>query len=140
MNHFQRLERMYADAPINRFFQPEIQIAEGRAEVRMTVRPDMHHSAAAAHGAVYFKMLDDAAFFATQSLVPDTFMLTVAFNAVFLAPVTDGQMLAVGTVVHQSRRLVIAESVLTVDARVVARGNGTFMRSAKRLDGDTGYR
>jgi uncharacterized protein (TIGR00369 family) len=137
--HHAALERMYVDGPINRFFRPLIHVDDGAAEIRMTVRPDMHHAAHAAHGAVYFKMLDDAAFFAVQSLVTDTFVLTVSFQVYLLAPVVEGEMVATGRVVHQSRRLFIAESVVQVGENIVARGSGGFMRSAIRLDATVGY-
>jgi uncharacterized protein (TIGR00369 family) len=131
---------MYASAPINRFFQPTLHIEEGRSTVRMAVRPDMHHAAHAAHGAAYFKMLDDAAFFAVQSLVTDVFVVTVSFSLYLLAPVVEGEMIASGNVVHQSKRLFIAESAIEVGGRIVARGNGSFMRSAGRLEEKIGYR
>jgi acyl-coenzyme A thioesterase PaaI-like protein len=51
---------MYASAPINKYFAPELLVSEGAAIVRVVVRPDFHHAAHAAHGAVYFKVLDDA--------------------------------------------------------------------------------
>jgi uncharacterized protein (TIGR00369 family) len=139
-SHFQSLEAMYVNGPINRFFRPLIHIEEAAAEIRMTVRPDMHHAAHAAHGAVYFKMLDDAAFFAVQSLVTDTFVLTVNFQVYLLAPVVEGEMVATGKVVHQTKRLFLAESVVYVGEKVVARGNGSFMRSATKLDAKVGYK
>jgi uncharacterized protein (TIGR00369 family) len=139
-NHFRSLERMYVGAPINQFFLPSIHITEGSAEVHMLVRPDMHHAANAAHGAVYFKMLDDAAFFAVQSLVTETFVLTVSFSLYLLAPVAGGEMIATGRVVHQSKRLFIAESTIDVGGKVVARGSGSFMRSTVRLEEQIGYR
>lgn len=139
MRHFRALESMYVNGPINQFFRPTIHIESGVAEVRMAVRADMHHAAHAAHGAVYFKMLDDAAFFAVQSLVAEVFVLTTSFNVHFLAPVVSGEMVAAGKVVHQSKRLFLAESSVTVEGRVVARGSGSFMRSAIRLDPRVGY-
>src|SRR6185503_3237182 len=132
--HFRALEAMYVNAPINAFFRPSIHVDEGTARVVMQIRPDMHHAAHAAHGAAYFKMLDDAAFFATQSLVTDVFVLTVSFNVYLLAPVTDGEMIATGKVVHRSKRLIMAESTIEVVGKVVARGSGSFMRSGTPLD------
>jgi uncharacterized protein (TIGR00369 family) len=137
--HRATLERMYANGPINRFFRPLIHVGDGAAEIRMAVRPDMHHAAHAAHGAVYFKMLDDAAFFAVQSLVTDVFVVTVSFQIYLLAPVATAEMVATGTVVHRTKRLFLAEATASVDGRVVARGNGSFMRSATRLDEKVGY-
>jgi len=139
MSHFDALERMYVSAPINQFFKPGIHIEAGRAEIRMTVRPDMHHAAHAAHGAVYFKLLDDAAFFAVQSLVDDTFVLTTSFTVYLLAPVVEGEMVASGRVVHQSKRLFIGESTVELDGKLVARGSGSFMRSTVRLGSGIGY-
>src|ERR1051325_8578392 len=129
-NHFRTLERMYVEAPINQFFRPTIHIEEESARVDMVIRPDMHHAAHAAHGATYFKVLDDSAFFAVQSIVEDVFVLTTSFTVYLLAPVVDGEMQATGKVVHRSKRLMIAESIVEVAGKVVARGSGTFMRSA----------
>ena len=139
-SHYRALERMYLGAPINQFFRPSIHIKEGSAELRMMLRPDMHHAAHATHGAAYFKMLDDAAFFAVQSLVTDTFVVTVSFSLYLLAPVVDGEMLSSGRVVHQSKRLFIAESIIDLAGKIVARGSGSFMRSGGRLDEKIGYR
>lgn len=139
MSHFRALERMYVNAPINQFFRPTMRVADGAADVRMVVRPDMHHAAHAAHGAVYFKMLDDAAFFAVQSRVTDVFVLTVAFSLYLLAPVEDGEIVATGKVVHESKRLFLAEAIVEAGGRIIARGNGSFMRSAIRLEEKIGY-
>jgi len=140
-SHFRALERMYhgAGASINQFFRPTLRVSDGAAEVRLTVRPDMHHAAHAAHGVVYFKVLDDAAFFAVQSLVTDVFVLTVQFSLYLLAPVVDGEIIATGKVVHESKRLFLAESTVEAAGRIIARGNGSFMRSAIRLEAKIGY-
>jgi uncharacterized protein (TIGR00369 family) len=140
MNHLRALERMYANGPINQFFRPTLVIeTPGATSVRMSVRPDLFHSAGALHGAVYFKMLDDAAFFAVQSLVEDAFVVTVSFQLYLLSPVTDGELVATGKVVHATKRLFLAEAVLEVNGKTVARGNGSFMRSSKKLDDAMGY-
>lgn len=139
-NHLRALERMYVNAPINQFFLPAIHIEPAAAEIRMMVRPDMHHAAQAAHGAVYFKMLDDASFFSVQSLVTEAFVVTVSFQVYLLAPVTEGEMVSTGKVVHQTKRLFIAESVIEVAGETVARGSGSFMRSSAKLNESIGYR
>jgi uncharacterized protein (TIGR00369 family) len=139
MSHFRALERMYVGGPINQFFRPTLHVEKGSAVVRMAVRPDFHHAAHSAHGAAYFKMLDDAAFFAVQSLVTDVFVVTASFSLHLLAPVADGEMVATGSVAHQSKRLFIADATLSVAGNMVARGTGTFMKSTTRLDGKVGY-
>ena len=140
-DHFRRLERMYHSAPANEYFRPEMRIGQGRAEVRLTVRPDLFHAASAVHGSVYFKLLDDATFFAANSLVDDVFVLTASFNIYFLRPISSGVMTARGTIVSKSTRLLIGEGVI-VDSedREIARGTGTFMPSRVPLDERIGYR
>ena len=139
--HHRRLERMYRRAPANEYFRPDIRIEHGKAEVRLEVRPDFHHPAGAAHGSVYFKALDDATFFAANSLVEDVFVLTVSFNLYFLRPISDGTMIARGRVVSRSTRLLVADGVLVDgDDRELARGSGTFMPSRVPLDEKLGYR
>ena len=138
--HFRKLERMYHGAPINRYFQPTLRVSQGSAELQMPVKPDLFHAAHALHGSVYFKALDDAAFFAVSSLVADVFVLTASYNIYLTRPVTEGVLRASGRVVHSSRKLFLAEAEL-VDAqeRLVARGSGSFMRSTIALTPQVGY-
>jgi uncharacterized protein (TIGR00369 family) len=139
--HYRRLERMYRSAPANEYFRPEIRIQEGTAEVSLTVRPDFFHAASAVHGSVYFKLLDDATFFAASSLVDDVFVLTASFNIYFLRPISSGVMTARGTIVSRSKRLFIGEGVLVdSESNEIARGSGTFMPSRVPLDERLGYR
>ncbi|MCS6987662.1 MAG: PaaI family thioesterase [Sphingomonadaceae bacterium] len=129
--HRRRLERLYASAPVNRVFPSTLHLpAPGRAEIRFRVEPDHFHAAGAAHGTLYFKMLDDAAFYAAATLVDDVFVLTTQFNLVLTRPLGPGEAAAYGQWVSGHRRVLIAESRL-VDAsgQEVARGTGTFMRS-----------
>lgn len=140
--HFETLIAMYSAAPINQWFRPRITIPEeGRAEIELPVREEFHHAAQAIHGSVYFKALDDATFFAVQSMVTDCFVLTSSFQLYFLRPVSDGHLIARGHVVSRSKRLYIAEGVV-LDSRgkEVARGSGTFMPSSIQLGPALGYR
>lgn len=139
--HFRKLERMYASAPINGYFRPSMHITQGAAEVVITVRKDFYHAAGAVHGAVYFKLLDDAAFFAANSLVEDVFVLTVSLTSHLTRPVTEGEMKATGRVVHRSNRLIIADAEVRDGAGLqLARGTGTFMPSKIALSEEIGYR
>ncbi len=59
--HHRKLERLYAAAPTNVYYRPIISVGAGVAEIQIDVRADFFHAAAAVHGSVYFKLLDDAA-------------------------------------------------------------------------------
>ena len=139
--HHRKLERMYSGAPVNAWYRPHLTVGDGRAELRIQVRPEFFHAAGAVHGSVYFKALDDAAFFAAASQVEDVFVLTSSFNLHLTRPVSEGELLAVGKVVHSSRRLLVAEAVLTdAQGSQLARGSGSFLRSAIPLSPEVGYR
>jgi uncharacterized protein (TIGR00369 family) len=138
--HYRRLERVYAAAPINRYYEPSLRVREGHAELTIPIKADFFHAAGAVHGSVYFKALDDSAFFAANSLVFDVFVLTASFNVYFTRPISEGELRATGAVVHRSRNLIVADSVaLDSKGRQVARGSGTFMRSQIELSGLVGY-
>lgn len=133
--HFRALEALYAAAPINALFASRLEIPEaGRSRIEFDVSPALFHGAGAAHGTVYFKMLDDAAFYAANSLVEDMFVLTTAFNIFLTRPVHEGRLVAEGRWVSGRRRVLIAESRLVdADGEEVGRGTGTFMRSRIEL-------
>lgn len=139
--HFRRLERMYLAAPINEFFRPEIRIGKGTAEIKVSVDHRFFHAANAAHGAVYFKSLDDAAFFAVSSLVEDCFVLTSNFNLYMHAPVAAGVVRSVGQVVRGGGSSFLAEAVMFNEQNdEIARGSGMFVKSKIRLAPEMGYR
>ena len=139
--HFRGLESLYRAAAINRLFDSEIEIAEpGLARIRFEVSPATHHAAGAAHGTLYFKMMDDAAFYACNSLVSDRFLLTTAFNLMFTRPLKAGPVTAEGRWISGKRRVFVGEArLLLPDGAEAARGTGTFMRSHIPLSSLDGY-
>ena len=140
--HLRALEALYASAPINRLFESRIELPQaGESRIRFTVRDAMFHAANAAHGTLYFKMLDDAAFYAANGLVSDRFLLTTAFNLHFTKPLTSGVAVAVGRWTCARRRVFVAEARITDSTgEECARGTGTFLRSHIALTSLAGYR
>ena len=141
MEHFDKLKAMYSIAPINAFYQPRLEIREGEAEVRITVRPDFHHSAGSMHGSVYFKALDDATFFAAQSIEHEVFVLTANFELDLLKPVVSGEIHAVARVSQVGdRRIEATGELFDSSGALVARGVGRFARGRTPLSPELGYR
>ncbi|MXO88592.1 PaaI family thioesterase [Alteraurantiacibacter aestuarii] len=140
--HFRALESLYASAPINSMFRSRLEvIGEGLSRITFDVDEAMHHAAGAAHGTIYFKMLDDAAFYAANSLVSDRFLLTTGFNLHFTKPVRHGRVVALGKWVSGKRRVFVAEaSLVDEEGDEIGRGTGTFMRSHIALSGLPGYK
>lgn len=138
--HYRSLESMYQAAPINKFYNPVMVVSEGEASIEIELSEKYNHAAGAAHGSVYFKLLDDAAFFASNSLEPEVFVVTTAFTTYLTRPVSEGKMKAVGKVVNQNKTQFIAEAIVYDDeGREVGRGNGVFMRSKWLLKDVPGY-
>lgn len=142
MSHFRKLERMYLGAPINMevYEGITIKVVAEQAELTLEVTPKLHHAAHAMHGSVYFKLLDDAAFFAVNSIVEEVFVYTVSMNIQLLRPVASGMIRSVGVVKFRSINLFIADSELFDEkGKLVGRGSGNFMRSRIALTEEIGY-
>ncbi|NNM77279.1 PaaI family thioesterase [Sphingomonas sp. ID1715] len=139
--HFRALESLYAAAPINQIFPSRLEIPEeGVARITFDVGEPFHHAAGAVHGTSYFKMLDDAAFYAANSKVTDRFLLTTGFNLLFTRPMVTGPVVAEGRWVSGQRRVFVAEArLIGPDGEEAARGTGTFMRSRIPLSSLKGY-
>lgn len=139
--HYRKLERMYLAAPINEFFRPLIVISRGEAEIKVEVDRRFFHAANAMHGSVYFKSLDDAAFFAVSSLVEDCFVLTSNFNLYLHAPVSAGVVRSVGKVLRGGGSSFLAEAAMYNEQdEEIARGSGMFVKSKIKLAPELGYR
>lgn len=140
--HFRALESLYRAAPINRLFESTLEIpGPGIARIHFEIGAQHNHAAGAAHGTSYFKMLDDAAFYAANSLVTDRFLLTTAFNLLLTKPLRTGPVIAEGKWISGQRRVFVAEArLIDADGEEAARGTGTFMRSRIPLAGLPGYR
>ena len=138
--HYRALERMYLAGPIDQFYQSKITISEAHSEIVIDVKKEFFHGAGAVHGSVYFKLLDDAAFFASNSLEKEVFVLTTSFTTYITRPISSGKMKAIGKVVNKNRSQFIAESIVYDDkGREIGRGNGIFVRSKIKLKDIHGF-
>ena len=140
--HYRKLERMYLSANINTqiFDTTTCKISDGEAEIGLTVVPKYFHALNAMHGSIYFKLLDDAAFFAVNSAVEDVFVLTKSFDIHFKRPVTEGKVLARGELIASAGDSFVAKSELLNEAgKVVGYGQGEFVKSKQELTPDIGY-
>lgn len=138
--HYEALQDMYAAAPINKIYKPRMKVSDSLAVIEMDVDDRFHHSGGGVHGSVYFKMLDDSAFFAANSLDDEFFVLTTSFTTYMSRPVANGTLTATGRVVDQTRSQFIAESVLiNQDGTEIGRGSGIFVRGRLPLADALGY-
>ena len=138
--HFTALENMYLAAPISDLYHPSIEISDSEATIKIEVSEQFFHSAGGLHGSVYFKLLDDTAVFAANSLDRDVFVLTTSFTTYLTRPVSSGMLRSVGRMVNRNKSQFIAESVLhDSEGNEVGRGSGVFVRSKLMLREIRGY-
>ncbi|MCH8332042.1 MAG: PaaI family thioesterase, partial [Bacteroidetes bacterium] len=120
--HYKKLEEMYLSAPVQKIFpKTSISIGEATAEITLPITPVYFHAAAATHGSVYFRMLDDAAFFAASSLEFEFFILTADFELKFLRPVSKGILRSEGDAwIDSSGRLQARAGLYNEDGEAIA--------------------
>ena len=143
MEHYRKLERMYLSANMNtQIYQTtEMTVDDETATISMTIDSKYFHALGAIHGSVYFKLLDDAAFFAVNSIVKDAFVLTTSFNINITRPISEGKITATGKLKFKSRSLFVAESSLVDEkGREIAFGTGNFAKSRIPLTEEIGYK
>lgn len=136
-SHFKKLEKIYLNAKVNKeiYSNTEIIIQKNYSEIKMPIKKDYFHALDAIHGSVYFKMLDDAAFFAAQSIVEDYILLTASFNITFKMPVLNGYIKSKGKLCSVSQKEFTAEAKMyNSKNELVAFGNGIFKKSKISID------
>ena len=133
MNHFDRLIKMYLKAPINMLYPGiDLNVKENEAVISLPAGKHYHHAGGSIHGSVYFRLLDDACYFAAMSKMKDYFILTKSFNIELKRPHVDGEIKAVGKMIKEEKGEFYCEGELFNEAgKVIAIGSGVFVRNLK---------
>lgn len=136
MIHFQRLTRLYENAPIHNFYQGiEMKVEDKKSTITLPIDSRYFHGGMAVHGSVYFKLLDDAAYFACQTQIHDYFILTTNFNINLRRPITSGIITATGEFESMNDSIIIGKSTLKDEnGKICGTGVGEFMKSKTRLE------
>jgi len=138
--HYRKLENMFIEGPINKLLLPKITVSDKSTTITMETQEQFFHAGNALHGSIYFKMLDDAAYFACQSVVEDYFIVTANFNISLLRPIGKEKITAIGNVLSLSKNTFTAESKLyNEQGKLLAFGTGTFMKSPLPISNEIGY-
>ena len=141
-SHYNKLRNMYLQANINTmiFDTTTCKISQKESEISLNITEKYFHALGAIHGSVYFKLLDDAAFFAASSVVEDVFVLTTSFTINITKPISQGTIKAIGNVRFESNNLIVSESSLyNEDGKEIAFGTGNFSKSKILLKNTEGY-
>ena len=108
--------------------------ADGKSELRMTVRPDQENHLKLAHGGVLMTLLDVAMAQAARSANGGTSVITIEMKTTFFQP-SLGVLTARGTLQHKTGRMAFAEAtVFDADGKACAHSTGTFRYITPKSD------
>lgn len=140
--HYKKLENLYTQVNIGQFYDTtEMEVSHEKAEIRLHIEPKYHMGLGLTHGSVYFRLLDDACFYACMSLEEETHLLTSRFNIEFLKPVISGVVTAKGKITHKLKRGYQAEaSLFNSDNELIAYGSGHFAKTKMLLEDIEAYK
>ena len=106
-----------------------VDLSEGRACFRMSVRPEYLQGAKIMQGGLIVAMADEAIAHAMMTqLNPDEGLTTIELKSNFLAGVTDGELLAEATVFKKGQSLIIGDCLVKdSEGKNICRVSATFM-------------
>ena len=129
-NHLKNLIKMYSIAPINKFYKPKMSLSLGSSTIEMKIKRKFFHTGQSVHGSVYFKMLDDAAYFASQTHEKEFFLYTVNFEVNFIKTVSKEVIISKGKLLKKSSNKLISKAILYgCNGEEIGYGKGIFVKS-----------
>ncbi len=105
-----------------------VEVGEGVARVRMPYREDLLQFQGAVHGGAIFSIADAAVAVALLTLADHgEEAVTIEGKLNYLAKVTQGELVAVGRVVHHGRSVALGDTeVFRSDGKLCAKGLMTY--------------
>lgn len=105
-----------------------VEAGPGTARLRMPFRPELLQFQGAVHGGAIFSLADAAVAIALLTQAePGEKALTIEGKLNYLAGVTEGDLVAVGTVVQKGRSVALGDAeVFRADGRLCAKGLVTY--------------
>lgn len=111
-----------------------VDLSEGRACFRMSVRPEYLQGAKIMQGGLIVALADEAIAHAMMTqLAPEEGLTTIELKSNFLAGVTDGELLAEATVFKKGQSLIIGDCLVKdSQGKSICRVSATFMLLKKK--------
>ena len=111
-----------------------VEVGEGMARIRMPFQEDLLQFQGAVHGGAIFSIADAAVAVALLTLAePGEEAVTIEGKLNSLAKVTEGELVAVGRVVHHGRSVALGDTeVFRSDGKLCAKGLMTYTLIHKR--------
>jgi uncharacterized protein (TIGR00369 family) len=123
----QEVKNIFAASPFFNHIGFQITRFEaGEVVMELPVKEHLINANNAVHGGVYASMLDTIMGMTIRSIVEFP-LTTINLNINYLAPSTEGILVAKGKVIQQGYRIITAEGEITdQEGKLLAKGIGTF--------------
>ena len=111
-----------------------VELKDGYARFRMTVRKDFLQGAETMQGGLIVALADETIAHAMMTqLSPDEGLTTIELKSNFLAGVSDGELVATATVFKKGKSLVIGDCLVTDNKeKNICRVSATFLLLRKK--------
>ena len=104
-----------------------VEKADGASVVSLAIQPHHRNSSGIVHGGVPYTLADTAMGAALYSVLgPEERCATIEIKIAYFRPVTEGELVCRGRIVHRGRNTASLEASLTVAGALVANATGTF--------------
>ena len=138
--HFQKLENLFLESPLNKTLESEIKIDEGFAEIKFTRKDFMHNETYHIHPAYNFMALESAAFFAANSLIEDVSIFSKSFEVIYLKNSRSINYVAKARFLEKSMGNYIISSELYDDnTNLISKAKAVYRRSKLSLNNIKNY-
>ncbi|MCH2198072.1 MAG: PaaI family thioesterase [Flavobacteriales bacterium] len=133
--HYRRLEAIYDSAPVNNhFLRPTLLVKDGSSTLTIQFDKTHFHAGGGIHGARYFRLMDDAAYFAAASQEKEFFLLTLSFEVKLFRMITTEELECIGTFEGKEGKDYIATAEIYANGKIAAKGKGVFRASEMRYN------
>jgi len=138
--HYDGLEKMHLKSPINDLIKSKINISQGKAQVNFKNSIAMRDALGNIHNAYIFMGLEEAAFFAANSLIEDVLVSNKSFELIFSKPTKSVELIAKGKFEEKSMgNYIISAELYDQDEKLIAKAKGIFRRSKNLLEDIKNY-
>ncbi|RAP30762.1 thioesterase [Candidatus Marinamargulisbacteria bacterium SCGC AG-343-D04] len=118
----------YLNHEMHRNLDLRLEMNDGKSTLSCVISNTILNLVGIVHGAIYFKLMDDACFFAALSIENSHFVATADFNIHYIKPASKGRLTAYAHIVnHRKNRYLCACDIKNDAGELCAHGTGTFV-------------
>ena len=125
----------YLKHPMHHNLNMNVELGNKSATIQLTIHDSIINLVGIVHGAIYFKLIDDACFFAALSAKKSNFVATSNMTIHYLTPASEGVLIAHAKMITKQGRKYLCEcDIKDKEGTIYAYGSGSFVEPKKRYD------